>query len=846
MKGLFFLTMLATASIFGVASGDEIDLLLSRLGTSDPVAYAGALDALKSRGQEAALRALADFDAVGFRERRARSRVVVDTVTPACIHPILAHLEDEDPLVRRLFCRALGALNLGPARVEERVTALARRAGEDPSIDVRREAVTALSNTGSLTAVPVLDRLLDELPPGERVHCARAMVELPAARSRLCARVVAAFQNPLSAPSAPVLSILLGEYGKALADLPGGGALVRERVPFIAGRHHPSPEVSAAAARSLDRAMARMVEFSELDRADELLATLGYEGLDTRELFYRRANLALTELGDPERTRSLARSLQRAARGARSEERGRWLFFGKLYEAVARFAAGELEAAREGFEASAELCRALFAERPDLQPDPWAEDASRYGGSLGADRLQLAGVVEIWSALTYLDRGDPETWRIRPPDARAFRHLRQAQIYLLRARVVGERAEALLDSSSLDSLIDRNMSPFRLVLTRAKIERFRQGRGLLLAHRLGRSLASIAPFEVPGFEPYPGIARELSDPLFDNERRDLLAELRAEERRVLERRWDDLRRREVRDRNAETRVIFRLRESRRAEEEERMEAAQAFAGGAPSPERLLEIYDGLASYLHPSRYALNLADFMRVEGLAAEARALAERALEDHAAVLPGSNSAWSELMSAQLELSIGSTLMDEDRPQEAEKACLAAAERLEAFENTLEEFRGSTRPGSLQAASVAAQLRQTKNLRAQVFLSLAVNANVRLKDTDRALEYFEEAYELDQREFMRVLLACYRARSGKQDEARGVLVGIDPRPALYYNLACTYALLGEAEPALDYLARDLEENHRTRGSRLRQVEWARGDPDLASLRNDPRFERLLQAAESK
>jgi len=846
MRAHLLLTMLAAASVLAAAPTDEIDQLLSRLGTSDPLAYADALEALKSRGQEAALRALDDFEAVGFRERRARSRVVVDTVSSACIDPILAHLEDEDPLVRRLFCRALGALNLGPARVEERVAALARRAGEDPSLDVRREAISALSNTGSLTAVPTLDRLLDELPPGERVHCARALVELPAARARLCARVVAAFQDPVSAPSAPVLTILLGEYGKALADLPGGGALVSERVPFIAGRHHPSPEVSQAAVRSLDRAMARMVEFSELDRADELLATLGHEGLDPRELFYRRANLALTERGDPERTLELALSLQRAARGAPSEEQGRWLFFGVLYEAVARFVAGELEAAREGFATSAELSRSLFAERPDLQPDPWAQEVSRYGGSLGGDRLQLAGVVEMWSALTYLDRGDPETWPTRPPDARALRHLRQAQIELLRARVVGERAEALLDSSSLDSLLDRNMSPFRLVLTRAKIERFRQGRGLLLAHRLGRSLASIAPFEVPGFEPYPGLPRELSDPLFDTERRELLSELRTEERRALERRWDELRRREVRDRNAETRVIFRLRESRLAEEKERMEAAQAFSGGNPSPERLLEIYDGLARYLHPSRYALNLADFMRTEGLASEARALAQRALEDHAAVLPGSNAAWSELMSAQLELSIGSTLMDEDRPEEAERACLAAAERLEAFENTLEEYRGSTRPGSLQAASVAAQLRQTRNLRAQVLLSLAVNANVRLEDSDKALEYFEGAYELDQREFMRVLLACYRARSGKSDEARGVLVGIDPRPALYYNLACTYALLGEAEPALDYLARDLEENHRTRGSRLRQVEWAREDPDLASLRGDPRFERLLQAAESK
>ena len=49
----------------------------------------------------------------------------------------------------------------------------------------------------------------------------------------------------------------------------------------------------------------------------------------------------------------------------------------------------------------------------------------------------------------------------------------------------------------------------------------------------------------------------------------------------------------------------------------------------------------------------------------------------------------------------------------------------------------------------------------------LAVNANVRLGDPARALAYFERAYTLDQSPSMEVLRACYRARSGRAEEAQ-------------------------------------------------------------------------------
>ena len=125
--------------------------------------------------------------------------------------------------------------------------------------------------------------------------------------------------------------------------------------------------------------------------------------------------------------------------------------------------------------------------------------------------------------------------------------------------------------------------------------------------------------------------------------------------------------------------------------------------------------------------------------------------------------------------------------------------------------------------------------------ISLAVNANVKLGDPDKALGYFERAFELDDNEFTRTLLACYRARAGRTQEAREALKETVVSPQNYYNLACTHALLGDRDRALELLRRSLDENFLTPGSRERQKTWARDDPDLKSLRGDPRFEALLR-----
>jgi tetratricopeptide (TPR) repeat protein len=66
-------------------------------------------------------------------------------------------------------------------------------------------------------------------------------------------------------------------------------------------------------------------------------------------------------------------------------------------------------------------------------------------------------------------------------------------------------------------------------------------------------------------------------------------------------------------------------------------------------------------------------------------------------------------------------------------------------------------------------------------------------------------------------------------------LVRLLPDRAIpWYNLACSYAVLGMIDPAFAALQRALELGYRHLGH-------LRRDPDLKALRRDPRFARLLR-----
>jgi tetratricopeptide (TPR) repeat protein len=232
----------------------------------------------------------------------------------------------------------------------------------------------------------------------------------------------------------------------------------------------------------------------------------------------------------------------------------------------------------------------------------------------------------------------------------------------------------------------------------------------------------------------------------------------------------------------------------------------------------------------PSSLALRLARDLRAAGELDEARALVRALSEDLEASGHHREMLWGLELEAEVDLMEGAILTDAGEPELAEEFLERAVERLLGLERLLVE----------RSAGTPRMLRGLRNRRCDALISLAVNANVVLGEPERALAYFERAHALRQDDFTIVLLACYRARSGRSVEARQILDSLRPSPATYYNLACTWALLGEKERALFFLERDLAENHGGPSARNRQKDWARRDPDLASLWGDVRFEEVL------
>ena len=143
------------------------------------------------------------------------------------------------------------------------------------------------------------------------------------------------------------------------------------------------------------------------------------------------------------------------------------------------------------------------------------------------------------------------------------------------------------------------------------------------------------------------------------------------------------------------------------------------------------------------------------------------------------------------------------------------------------------------RASLLRAEDYQAVNFLAQAYSSLGMNAE---RDTAlrRAMKLMEERLELNPDDARACnLVSTKYAMLGDSERAVQFAersLSIDPEdPMLLYNVACTYARLemhGDAMRCLEG-AVDKGFGHR---------EWIDHDPDLNSLRDNPRFQALSQA----
>jgi hypothetical protein len=745
--------------------------------------------------------------AAGLHAQELPARVLAGRGERADVPAALQALAREaEPLVRARLAAFLGRADLGAEELEARIAALAALALADPSEPVRGAALTALADSWQVPAWERLDLLLDLGDAELRPAVARAIAGRARLPARIVARVLAAVRE---GEDARVLAPLLGVYGRALADQPRGGERPEECAALLAFARDPDPQVAGAARFARLDLFARLRARAEPERALALARTLARFGADPDECARERVHSALRVGRDATEALTAARELGVRARAARAPQRAAALGDALTLEALAQLA---LQQPVESAVALSEACRVL-----DAALEPAARDRTRSGAAQEAELAGLrarAALVQLLAQLWLRTGAEPQAADFA---AAAALHACALRWQLCSARARGGRL------SSLDELLSGSDSPLVLLCDNPWRPGFERAAALALEQALGRTLASVAPRELPGFEPFPG-AGEFAAPLADPARAALYrALLREELEGADERLSESLGRALRRERGDPTglepaaeRDLALLESTRRSLREDE---ARERRGDE----------DVLLGLRTPSGLALDLARALREEGRNPEAAALAgatEAALERDPAA---QRYLWGVELRAECEMLRGNAQSDQDEPQQAEVDLARALERLQALEDEL------VRRGVPRAA--LGRLRAT---RSSVLVGLAVNANVKQKDQEKALSYFERAWELRQDEFMKALRACYLARAARADEARALLREIVPAPETLYNLACTWALLGDKAQALSFLEEDFEQNLPTPGMRARQTKWARGDPDLESLRGEPRFESLL------
>jgi tetratricopeptide (TPR) repeat protein len=119
--------------------------------------------------------------------------------------------------------------------------------------------------------------------------------------------------------------------------------------------------------------------------------------------------------------------------------------------------------------------------------------------------------------------------------------------------------------------------------------------------------------------------------------------------------------------------------------------------------------------------------------------------------------------------------------------------------------------------------------------------------DNAKADYYTREATKLDPTDpYNLVFAAAFLAGSGHGDEALKIARENEALLPASYNLAAIYAQLGQKQKALDLLKRHFFEYERYGAVRSKEMMEARVDAVFASLREDPLFIALTNAADGK
>ncbi len=135
------------------------------------------------------------------------------------------------------------------------------------------------------------------------------------------------------------------------------------------------------------------------------------------------------------------------------------------------------------------------------------------------------------------------------------------------------------------------------------------------------------------------------------------------------------------------------------------------------------------------------------------------------------------------------------------------------------------------------------QDYQAPAFLGMAYGGLGRDEEAEtafhRVIEVIDKHLELHPNDTRALDLgAIAHARLGNRERAiqwASKATTIDPEnPSVLYNVACTYAQIGEIEQAIDCLEQSI-------ASGMKQVEWFENDPDLEPLREHGRYKALLK-----